>query len=436
MVSRMALFGRKKRTRTEPEEVAPEAATPEPEPVRPRTIAEHREFLLGQVRPLRPFGVGVLEAYGHTLCETIDADLELPTYTSATVAGYGVRLADVTGASASSPVVLPVVDTLDSPLYRGAPLTPRTAVRVSAGAPLPDGVDVVVGLADTDRGADEVAILVEPTLLANLRLAGSDIADGTRLLRSGEVLSVGAIGMLAEAGLDKVLVRPRPRIVVATVGRDLVAPGNPLTSRAQRYDATTLLLAAAARADGAQVYPVGALGEERAPLARVLSDQLIRADLIVLAAELSEDGAVPAVLGELGRFEGVEIAMHPGGRQGFAQIGDDATPVLVVPQGTVAAFVSYHAFVRPLIRRLAGKEQSDSRMVALPARTRLGSDLGVTELIPITLSERGAEVCGDPERELAFDLARADGLAVIDAHVDAIAANQDVECWVFDPSRR
>ena len=75
-------------------------------------------------------------------------------------------------------------------------------------------------------------------------------------------------------------------------------------------------------------------------------------------------------------------------------------------------------------------------MVALPARTRLGSDLGVTELIPITLSERGAEVCGDPERELAFDLARADGLAVIDAHVDAIAANQDVECWVFDPSRR
>ena len=36
---------------------------------------------------LRPFGIGLLDAAGLTLCESIVSDIDLPTFTAATVAG-------------------------------------------------------------------------------------------------------------------------------------------------------------------------------------------------------------------------------------------------------------------------------------------------------------------------------------------------------------
>ncbi|MFZ1411423.1 MAG: gephyrin-like molybdotransferase Glp, partial [Micropruina sp.] len=319
-----------------------------------RSLEDHRDYVLSLVRPLRPFGIGILDALGQSLCENIVSDIDLPTFTSALVDGYAVRGSDLVWASESRPVRLPVVDVLESIDYRGAPLTPGTAVRIAVGAPVPEGADAVIGLEHTDSGIDVVTITSEVAFHANLRMAGSDIADGTHLLSTGDILSPGAIGLLAEIGIDKVLVRPRPRVVVVTSGSHLVQPGLPLTSRAQSYDTTTTLIAAAARADGAQVYPLNTLEPNKAKLTQVLSDQLIRADLVVAIGDLDGPEGVAEVLGALGRADVSEVAIRPGGRQGFALIGDDETPVVALPLGAVSAFVGYHAFVRPLLRKLAG----------------------------------------------------------------------------------
>lgn len=91
----------------------------------------------------------------------------------------------------------------------------------------------------------------------NVARRGSEVAEGQILVRSGQRVDARTIGILAESGHDKILVRPKPRVVVITIGRHLVAPGMPLASRVERYDATTAMIAAAARAEGAQCYAVG-----------------------------------------------------------------------------------------------------------------------------------------------------------------------------------
>ncbi|MFT3860539.1 gephyrin-like molybdotransferase Glp [Micropruina sp.] len=436
----MALFGRKKRSLPEAEQIgepqgdqtqadetrADQTPQPQSEPI---GVEQYRTALLQVIEPQPPIGLGVLDAFGRRLCESIVADLDLPTFTSAAAHGYAVRAADVAAAREDQPVRLPVLDSLDDPVYRGAPLLENTAVRVAVGAPIPEGADAVVPVEATDGGEVEVEVRRPVTPGQHLRPAGSDIADGTLLLETGRVLDAGAIGLLAEVGHDKVLVRQPPRVVVLTVGANLVPPGLPLTSRAHRYDATTALIAAAAKADGAQVFPAGTFGDDAAVIAQALTDQLIRADLVVIVGGL--DGAVPQVLDELGEVNVHRVSINPGGTQAFGAIGDDRTPVIVLPGGASSAFVGYQAFVRPALRRLQGEPEVRPSSRTLPARVAMHGRDDATELIPAIVSERGVEPAGVPGTELAYDLARADALIVLPPGTHLVPANSDVEVWVL-----
>ncbi|MFT4218320.1 MAG: molybdopterin molybdotransferase MoeA [Micropruina sp.] len=426
----MAPLGRKKRA--EPVVEHPAAAVPDggsPVPSEPIGLAEYRAELLAVIEPLAPIGLGVLDAFGRRLCEDIVSDIDLPTFTSAAVAGYAVRAADVASASASAPVRLPVLDTLDSPVYRGAPLLPGTTIRVALGAPMPDGADAVVPAEQTDQGELEVRVLAPVAAGEHLRLAGSDLADGTRLLERGRLLDAGAIGLLAEIGLDKVLVRQSPRVAVLTIGADLVPPGLPLASRAHRYDATTSLIAAAARTDGAQVFAAGTFADDAAVIAEALTDQLIRADLIVTVGGLN--GALPGVLARLGDATLRRVTINPGDVHGFAVLGDDRTPVVALPGGVAAAFVGYHAFVRPALNRLQGEPEELPHSQVLPARVALHGRRGATEFIPAIVSERGVEPAGAAGADLAYDVAQADALIVLPPGTHLVPANSDVEVWLL-----
>jgi len=434
MVSAMALFGRKKLAEAPTEQNGEAVPDPErdPEPEsEPISVEQYREALLAAIEPQPPLGIGLLDAFGRRLCENIVADIDLPTFTSASADGYAVRAADIATATPSEPVTLPVLDTLDSPVYRGAPLLENTAVRVAPGAPIPEGADAVVPIEQTDGGELEVRVNVAVAEGQHLRLAGSDIADGTMLLEAGRRLDARAIGLLAEVGLDKVLVRQPPRVVVLTVGSDLVPPGFPLASRAHRYDATTTLIAAAAKADGAQVFPAGTFGNDQQVLVQVLRDQLIRADLIVAVG--GQDGALVKVLKELGDATVHRVTINPGGRQAFALVGDDRTPVIALPAGASSAFVGYQAFVRPALRKLQGEPDEQPQSRILPARVALHGHDEATELIPAIISGRGVEPAGVPGTELAYDVARADALIVLPPGTHLVPANSDVEVWVLTP---
>ena len=99
------------------------------------------------------------------------------------------------------------------------------------------GVDAVVPLTAGAPGEDDTILIgTETRLFQNVRRAGSELSDGTPLLRAGDVLTPRSVAVLAEVGLDKVMVRPRPRVVVFTVGETLVEPGRALTAPQKSVD--------------------------------------------------------------------------------------------------------------------------------------------------------------------------------------------------------
>lgn len=420
----MALFGRSKSdpTASAAEPIAlPE--TPAPVGAEPRGVAEYRDRLLDSVTSLRPFGIGLLDAVGLTLCESIDSDIDLPVCATARVAGWAVRGSNLVGATVHHPVRLPIVGEIDPGGFRGAPLMPGTVVKVAAGAPLPEGCDAVVELGSATELVDEVEFTAEVAFQTGLEPAGSRITDGDLLLPSGTVLDARAIGLLAEVGIDKVLARPKPRVVVASIGADLIEPGLPLERLNQVYDGGTPLIAAAARADGAQVFPIGIVAGEATDLRRTLTDQLLRADLILLVADATAELA--GVLGEVGTVDTAGVAMAPQGPALSASVGAEATPLLVLPRDSAAAFVSYQVFARPVIRKLAGVTGPDREPGAAPIVRPLTVDPQVTNFVLARTSDRGV----DPLDAGAAALVAADALIVVGPGVAELAAHSDVTTW-------
>jgi molybdopterin molybdotransferase len=199
---------------------------------------------------------------------------------------------------------------------------------------------------------------------AYVRRTGDDVQPGDVAVRAGSIIGAAQVGLLAAVGRERVLVHPRPRVTVMSVGGELVdisrTPGN-----GQVYDVNSYALAAAARDAGAEVSRIGIVSTEPKELTDVVESQLNRAEVVVIAGAVGGAAAenLRTVLSGLGNMEVTRIAMHPGSVQGFGQLGPEGVPTFLLPTNPVSALVVFEVMVRPLIRLSLGKRQAMRRVV-------------------------------------------------------------------------
>jgi len=439
----MPLFTR--RRTQEPESVVslfePLPEPPEPDRGQLRSMQAHRQYLLSCVTPLRPFRQHILDAVGLNICEDIIATIDLPRFDNSAMDGYAVRAEDVAEATQDTPLSLPVVGEISAGKAALHRLSPGTAMKIMTGAPVPLGADTIVPYENTDRGASDVKIFAPSLVGQHIRRIGEDIKVGTRLFREGDHLGPRDIGVLAGIGLDKVQVRPRPRVVVISTGSELVDPGQELTNEQQIFDSNSYLLAAAAKAAGAQVFRVGQVSDDRNELKRLIADQLLRADLILTTGGVSQGDfdIVKAVMPEMGACDFAQVAMQPGKPQGFGLIGHDRVPMIMLPGNPVSAFVSFEAFVRPVIRKLMGARPYVRTVVKCEAARDINSIPGRLQLARgiIRAGRSGnwqVELAGGHGSHLLADLARSNGLVILPEDTEFVSAGQEVDVWLLDES--
>ncbi|HEY5847623.1 MAG TPA: gephyrin-like molybdotransferase Glp [Microlunatus sp.] len=441
----MPLFGRKK-----PEEPAltspqrsPLPDPPEPGPSGLRPLKAHRDYLLSCVDELPPFGQHILDALGLSVCEDIVATISMPGFDNSAMDGYAVRAEDVAEASADRPVSLPVVGEVAAGQTAPHRLSPGVAMKIMTGAPLPLDADAIVPYEATDRGASDVKIFAASEVNQHIRRVGEDIEAGTQVFTDGDQLGVRDIGLLAALGHDKVLVRPRPRVVVISTGSELVDPGLPLDPEQQIYDSNSFMLAAAAKAAGAQVFRIGHVGDDPDAVKQLISDQLVRADLILTTGGVSQGDydIIKAVMPEMGACDFSQVAMQPGKPQGFGLIGDDRTPMIMLPGNPVSAFVSFEAFVRPVIRKLMGSKPYARKATRATAAAAMTSMAGRTQLARGIVTETSSgglqvELAGGHGSHLLGDLARSNALVILGEETAFVAAGETVDLWLLDDSHR
>ena len=281
-----------------------------------RGVDEQLRTVLADLRLPEPIELALLDAQGLLCAEDVLADAPLPGFDNSAMDGYAVRAADTAGATEQDPVVLPVVG--DIPAGSRAPrgVTRGICLRIMTGAPMPSGADSIVPVEWTDGGVARVRIHRPAEPGRYVRRLGEDIRTGQLAVRSGTPIGPAQVGLLAAVGRERVLVRPRPRVVVLSTGSELVDVGRRPGS-GEILDSNSYALAAAARDAGAEVYRAGIVPDDHARLLSVLEGQLLRADLIVTSGGVSA-GCVRRGQG------GAQRARHGRVRQGGDAAGHAA----------------------------------------------------------------------------------------------------------------
>lgn len=350
-----------------------------------RSVEEQQARIAAAAVAPRPVRVAIAEAQGLMCAEEVVTERPMPGFDQAAIDGYAVRSVDVLGAGGGAgaddhdgrDVSLPVMASIEAGARTPSRLQPRQAARVQTGAPMPTLADAVLPLRWTDGGANRVRVLRGVRSGAYVRRAGDDVQPGDVAVRAGTVIGAAQVGLLAAVGRERVLVHPRPRLAVMSVGGELVdisrTPGN-----GQVYDVNSYALAAAGRDAGAEVSRVGIVDTDPVQLREVVEGQLNRAEIVVIAGAVGGAAAesVRTVLSELGEMEVSRIAMHPGSVQGFGQLGRDRVPVFLLPANPVSALVVFEVMVRPLIRLSLGKRAPTRRIVTARALSPITSVAG------------------------------------------------------------
>ena len=262
----------------------------------------------------------------------------------------------------------------------------------------------------------------------------SDVYAGERLvLHSGARIRATQIGLAASIGLDRLPTRPHPRVVVLSAGPDLVEPGKSLTGT-EEFETNSWLLTTAVRETGAIGYRVHSIPENEEQLQRVIEDQLVRADLIIISGERQDDSfdLITRTLTKLGEITTIDLAIEASGRHNFGTIGPDKTPVVTLPGDPISAYISFELFIRPMIRTLLGAATIHRPSVKAKLEKPVASTSGVRSYIRAILSEDGTSVLPLPSQDEQSTLSDANAFIALSESDGEIGAGKEVTVVVLE----
>lgn len=409
---------------------------------RDEAVRRFQEHL--SLNPLGVEAVSLGESRGRVLSGDVVSPIDVPAFDRSNVDGFAVRSADTTGAMEESPRNLRLnEEVLSSGVQPADAVEAGTATAIATGGVVPRGADAVVMVeytevvAGTDPAQIEVLRAVAPG--DAVTFAGTDVSRGETILPAGTTLTSREIGVLAAIGLDRVEVYRKPTVAVISTGDEIVPPGRPLPVGAV-YDSNAHIIATAVEELGGDPVVCGAIPDNEDELERAV-EQALECDVVILSGGTSK-GAGDLSYRVVSRLANPGIIAHgvalkPG--KPICLAATQGKPVVILPGFPTSAVFTFHEFVAPVIRAMAGlgRVQRDSLTARLPYR--VNSDRGRTEYLLVSLIE-------GPDGHVAYPLGKgsgsvttfslADGFITIDQHTEIVEPEADVEVTLLDRNLR
>jgi molybdenum cofactor synthesis domain-containing protein len=391
------------------------------------SIDEARNAVLEHVKVLGSEEVFLDDALGRALAADASAPSDVPPFAASAMDGFAIRAADTIDGSAQ----LRVIGESKAGASAGVEVRRGTAVRISTGAPIPEGADAVVPQELTTSEDSTVAVNGQIAIGYHIRDAGEDIRAGELVVPAGCLLGPAELGVLASMNIPRPRVVRRPRVAIAGTGDELTDPGKPLKPGAIR-DSNGPALGGAVHRAGAELVTRMRVGDDLEATVAVLGAGLRDVDMLITTGGVSvgpHDHVRPALkrLGFREVFAGV--TMKPGRPTTFA-VGEDGTLVFALPGNPVSALVGFRLFVVPALDAMLGRETVIHPVNAV-ADEELPGSFGRTTIVRCrtTLHDDGWHVrpTKSQDSHILTSMLGVDALALVPADREQIAPGEPVE---------
>lgn len=398
------------------------------------SVNQARQRILDSIAPLSGAErLAIRQALGRVLLNDVISPIDVPPRTNSAMDGYAVRGADLPQAGETR---LRIVGSSYAGVPFGAELHPGEAVRIMTGGVMPTGSDTVVIQERVAAEGDVLRVGEGERSGQNVRGAGEDLARGQVALPAGRQLTPADIGLLASLGFAETSVRRRPRVAFLSTGDELRGIGTPLRE-GQIYDSNRYTLHAMLTRMGADLQDLGVVRDDRQALEEALTAAARSADVVISTGGVSvgEADFTREILARLGQVGFWKIAMKPGRPLAFGQL--NKARFFGLPGNPVAVMVTFHQFVRPALRRLAGMEADEAfgRLTAV-CTERLRKRAGRTEFPRGILESRAdgtlsVSTTGRQGSGILRSMSLANCFIVLPAERDTVEAGQTVQVELF-----
>ena len=373
----------------------------------------------------------VTEAYGRILFEDVYSRMDFPPFNKALKDGFAILAEDSFGASEENPKTLEVVDFLEAGATTDKKVEKGKCIEISTGAAMPEGAESVVMVEYAEKLDGEVNLLTTATPSQDVARKGSDIEEGKLILKKGDFLNPGKIGVLLSQGFETIEVYKKPSLGVISSGNEITLQGEEL-SYGKIYDVNGGMIKNAAISCGADAHFLGIMRDNYDEVKQKLTDVLKEVDIVLCSGGTSAGlgDVLNSDLEELGEVYIHGISVQPGKPTIVGVIEDKL--VIGLPGNPVSALMIFNAFVAEPLTKLAGIDKDfELDTVKGKMTRRIHSPVGRMQYQLVKVDGEDIHPIFKDSGAI-FSLSTADGYVKVPKSVELLDEGEEVEVYLFN----
>jgi len=366
--------------------------------------------------------VVIEEAGERVLAEDIVAGFNVPPFNRSAMDGYAVKAKDTVGAS-TKPVKLRLIGTRHAGEIFMKIIGDGECIEIATGAPIPGSADAVVMVENTKLADDIVDIQRETKPGDNISPEGEDIVKGEVVVKTGEVMTPGKIGVVAALGFSSINAYKKPKVAVYSTGNEVTPQSRPLKP-GQVYDINSYTLSAVIAANGCIPVRRGLVKDDPEAIAKAVKEATVY-DVVVFSggSSVGTKDLFAGVIEELGKVHFHGLRVKPGKPTLFGEVG--GIPVFGMPGYSTSCLNNAYVYLVPALRKVAGLPPAEQRTVKARLSRQVKAD-GEREQFYSVRVEGGEAIPVFKQSGDITSMAYANGYIIIPIGTSLINAGTEV----------
>ena len=362
--------------------------------------------------------VTLLEAKHRISFDRLEANYPLPNFNNSAMDGYAVNTKNL-------PTNGPYQLNISGRMAAGDAADESTtqpacdAIRILTGAQVPEAYNAVIMQEKCIVENGSIKFEQRPASGNNIRYSGTDCAINEPIIEPSTLIQSHHIALLAAQGIADVSVFRKVRVAIFSTGSELRQPGEKLHN-GQIFNSNLYTMAMQLDLPFIEIIDLGTVPDNPDLLKQTLKQASDLADVVMTTGGVSvgDEDHMPRLVQELGgTLHVLKVAIKPGKPVTIGTIGD--VIYVGLPGNPVAAFINQILIARPIIEKMAGITNLQSKTQTVEAGFFRSSNTTRQEYILSRVTGQNAD--GLPIIETMkksgsaslVPLARSDGFVII-----------------------